>query len=101
MANTFYSGTIFIDSTGALTARRVKIAYIVFSSANTNDVLEIRDGDGAGDPIKFHCHAPTGNSTQYFDFSNVPILFQDGVYCSVISTGAQATLYTTNEGVSS
>lgn len=99
MANSFFSGTIYIDSTGAVsTLTGLKVAYILFVPAANNDSITLRDGDGAGDPMKFKADAAVAHDTIHFDFSRKPILFKDGIYCSAISSGAVCFLYTTSEG---
>jgi hypothetical protein len=99
VANTFFSGTVYIDSTGAVSSLTgLKVAYVVFVPGTNNDSVTLRDGDGAGDPMKLKMDASTAHDTVQLDFSRKPILFKDGIYCSAISAGAVCFLYTTSEG---
>ena len=100
MANSYNSGSMFIDATGAITTQRVRVVYVVLTTVNAGDVITLRDGDGAGDPVKLYLKGVTAASSIQFDFSNAPIVFQDGVYCSEVTSGASAMLITTSEGAS-
>lgn len=99
MANTFFSGTVFVDTVGAVSSLTgLKVAYVLFTPNANNDSVTIRDGDSSGDPIKFQFLASADHQTMLFDFSRNPILFKDGIYCSALSSGAVIMLYTTSAG---
>ena len=103
MANAFFSGTIYLDTTNSAgtAATNVKVAYIVFRAAASNDALVLCDGTSNTDPIKFSATQPTAKATQVFDFSRRPLQFKNGVFVKTLTSGAEATLYTTTEGASS
>jgi hypothetical protein len=101
MANVYRSGSIYVDSTGVVVTRRVKVAYIIFTPAAINDTMTIRDGDGAGDPLKLTLKGDIANHSTQFDFSNSPLLFEEGIYCSVLTAGALVTFILTSEGATS
>ena len=96
MANVLQSNSVYVDSTGALTTKKTKVAYIIFTPDAANDAITLRDGDGAGDPLKLTLKGATAKQSTLFDFSNKPLLFQDGIYCSAITASATATLILTS-----
>ena len=98
MANSFFSGTVYIDTTSsqATTATKVKIAYAVFTPTAVNDSVVLADGTSSTN-TKLKLQSATAKQSQMFDFSRRPILFKGGIFCSSISTGAVLVLYTTNE----
>ncbi len=100
MANTYFSGTVYIDTAAAAaTTVPVKVAYIVFRAAAANDAFKLTDGSGGA--IKFTATMVAAKDTQIFDFSRRPIVFNASVYCSVLTSGAEVTLYTTTESAGS
>ena len=98
MANSFYSGTMYIDSTGSLTTQQVKVAYALFIPSANNDSVTLLDGNGGS--VKLIAEHNAAHEMQRLDFSRKPVLFKNGVYCSAISSGAKLLLYTTTEGAS-
>jgi len=98
MANTFQSGTLYVDSTGQVFTGAIKISYVVFRANAANDELILRDGTAGTAPIKLSIQIDTAKRTQTFDFSRNPIVFQTGVYCSAVTASAVATLQTTTQG---
>lgn len=98
MANTFQSGTLYIDSTGQVFTGTIKISYIMFRASGANDEIVLRDGTSGTAGIKISLQSHVANDTELFDFSRNPIIFQTGVYCSVLTSGAVATLQTTTQG---
>ncbi len=98
MANTFQSGTLYIDSTGQLFTGAIKVSYIVFRANANHDELVLRDGTANTAPIKASVQIDVAKRTAIFDFSRNPIVFQTGIHCSAITSGAVATLQTTSQG---
>lgn len=92
MAITYQSGSVYADATGQLVLGRVKATHIIFAGVNSNDAFTIRDGDGAGDPIKLHAHVPSNYATLHLDFSTSPMVFQDGIYLSALSASCTITI---------
>lgn len=101
MPITYQSGSIYTDTTGALADSRTKIAYIVFTGNSAGDSLELLDGTTGSDPVKIVLRTAVANDTIYLDFSNKPMLFNNGIYCSALSAGCDLTLVLTSEGASS
>lgn len=98
MANNHTSGTIYVDSTGTLVSSKVKVAYIMFNASAAGDSVTLRDGTSATDPIKFIISGDTTRKTFLLDFSNKPVVFQNGIHCSAINAGSYATLVLTSSG---
>ena len=97
MANAFQSGSIFVDTTGSLTTKSVKVAYILYTPDTANDIIIFYDGDANTDPVKLKLRHLSAKDTEVFDFSARPLVFQDGIYVTVPSNGT-ATLILTSEG---
>ena len=98
MAITYQSGSIYATSTGQLVTGRVKVAYIMFCPHSNGDEVVLRDGTSGSDPIKFDIHGSGSYATVFLDFSNKPVVFADGIYCSVLSANCHLTIVLTNEG---
>lgn len=97
MANVEQSGSIYIDATGVATAKTNKrVAYIFFTPDAANDALTLRDGDGAGDPLKITIKGDIAKKTTIFDMSKAPMRFQDGIYVSALTASATAVLILTS-----
>lgn len=97
MANAFQSGSIYIDTTGSLTTKPVKVAYILYTPDTANDTIVFRDGSTGSDPIKLSLRHLNAKDTEVFDFSRRPLVFANGVYVTVPTNGT-ATLILTSEG---
>lgn len=101
MANTFRSGTIYVDTASAqLYTGPIKVTYITFTTANSNDAFTINDGTSGSDPIKLNVKQHQADTTVIYDYSRNPIIFQTGIYCSALSTGAIIMIQTTTQGAS-
>lgn len=98
MANKAFTGSVYIDSTGALISSKSKVAYIIFTANASSDSLTLHDGSSGSDPIKLTIKGASANQSVQFDFSRKPMLFQNGIYCAAISAGAVATLVLTTSG---
>lgn len=96
MANAYQSGSIYVDTTGSLTTKPVKVAYILYTPDTANDALVLRDG-GASDPIKTTIKGATAKHTIVVDLSTRPMVFVNGIYATVATSGT-ATLIITSEG---
>jgi hypothetical protein len=97
MANTVQSGSIYIDTNSAqVYSKPARVAYIIYTSSAAGDTLTLRDGDAGTDPLKITIKNPTNTNTIFFDFSKVPLRFQDGIYVSTLSTSSIATLILTS-----
>mgnify|MGYP007100050953 CR=1 FL=1 len=99
MANAFYSGSITIDSDGAVATKAVKVAYIVYTPAASGDSLLLYDHASSGSNLKLTLKGATANNSMFFDFSNKPLSFANGIYADITASGT-ATLILTSEGAS-
>ncbi len=99
MANTFYSGSVTIDSTGVGKTGAAKVAYIVFTPDATTDSVLLYDSATTTANLKITFKGGTAKSTVYLDFSAKPLTFSNGIY-AVVSSAGTATLILTSEGSS-
>lgn len=97
MANVFQSGSIYVEASGSLTTKAVKVAYILYTPDTANDIIIFHDGDTGADPVKLKLRHLSAKDTEIFDFSARPLVFQDGIYVTVPTNGT-ATLILTSEG---
>lgn len=98
MANAYQSGSIFVDTTGALTAvKNLRVSYILYTPDTANDQIIFYDGSSASDPVKLKLRHLSAKDTEVFDFSRRPLVFANGIYVTVPSNGT-ATLILTSEG---
>lgn len=96
MANAVIGNKIYVDSTGALTTARTKVAYVIFTSNVAGDSITLKETSGGNEVLTVK--AANADETIPIDVSNVPMVFQNGIYVSALSAGAVATLITTNSG---
>lgn len=97
MANAYQSGSIFVDTTGTLTTKPVKVAYILYTPDIGNDLMVVHDGSSASDPIKLKIKHFEAKDTEVFDFSARPLYFANGIHVVVPASGT-ATFILTSEG---
>jgi hypothetical protein len=98
MANAVQSSSAYVDTAGLIYTGRVKIAHIVFTPDAAFDALVLRDGLTNGGVLKLSIKAAVAKDAIHIDLSTCPIQFQDGVYASVITAGAIATVVFTQRG---
>lgn len=92
MANVQNSNSFYIDSTGALTTQpNTRVSAILFTANAANDVLTLTDGSGGAIKLKLQ-HATAKDSRLYALYK--PIVFPNGVYVSVLTASATATIIT-------
>lgn len=96
MANSISTGKIYIDSTGEIATSQIKIAHILFTPDAANDQIILRETSSGSDVLKLR--GATAKETLHYDFSNKPIVFENGLYVQTLSTGAVATVITTKAG---
>lgn len=97
MANNVQSSTVYIDTNSAqVYAKKALVAYVIYTSSGAGDQIVLRDGNDGSDPIKLSLKVEAANSTQVFDFSRKPIIFQDGIYVSALSASSVATIVLTS-----
>lgn len=92
------AGTIFVDVEGIASSSRTKVTYLIFSTANATATLVLRDGVTDSAPIKMSLKLGGANSTLPLDFSRLPIIFQNGIYCDNIASGDTVSIVTTSIG---
>lgn len=97
MANAYQSGSIFVDTTGTLTTKPVKVAYILYTPDAANDQIAVYDGSSASDPVKLKIKHVTAKDTKVLDFSSRPLYFANGIHV-VVPTSGTATFILTSEG---
>lgn len=100
MAIVYQSGSIYATSTGQLITGRAKVAYILFNAQANNDNFELQDGLNNTSPIKLHIHSDNGLGPTVIDISKSPLVFNSGIYLSILPTNCHLTLILTNEGAS-
>lgn len=99
MANTTTAGTIFIDTANSTAyTGRVKVAYILLSSEGSHAEVLIHDGTSSSAPVKLSLKVSSSHTTQQFDFSASPLIFQTGIYVNGLSTNCELMFITTTKG---
>lgn len=96
MANAIRGNKIYIDSTGAVSTQRVKVAYVLFCPNNNGDEVALRET--SSDVNIFHLHGETAKKPVFLDFSANPMVFNNGLYVQTLSSGAVCVIITTNRG---
>lgn len=99
MANTFQSGTIYIDADGSLTTKPCKVAYILFTPNSNGDAIRLYDHASTTSNQKMIIKGATGTNSTLYDFSAKPITFTNGIYVD-LDANCTATLVLTSEGAS-
>lgn len=96
MANAIRGNKILIDATGVITTDRIKVAYALFTPSTANDSVTLKETSTDSDILILQ--SATAKTTLQFRFEQVPILFNNGIYVSAISSGAKLVLITTGAG---
>ncbi len=96
MANASLLGKIYLDSTGSVADRTIKVAHILFTPSTANDQLILSESASGSNCISIQ--SSTAKTTMHFDFSYCPIIFNNGIYVKTLTSGATATLVTTRSG---
>lgn len=98
MANVRSGNTHYIDSTGTLTAdKNDKVAYVVLTASSANAVILLTDA-GSGTRSKIDLRVATAGTTQVFDFSEVPLVFSNGVRVGTLTNAVATIVYTKGGG---
>ena len=100
MAITYQSGSVYTDTTGALTATRSKVSCIIFTTSSAGDSFTLRDGTSGSDPIKIIVKHNTATNTYVIDLSSNPLVFNEGIYLSALSASCHLTIVVTSQGAS-
>lgn len=93
MANVRKANSVYVDSTGQITttARPVKLLSVMYTSSSAGDAITFKDTDNSGS-VKLTIKEGLATNTNVHDFSNTPIRFPGGIYCSAISASSFATI---------
>ena len=92
MANAITGNKVYVATTGEITTSRTKIAYILFTPDAANDQLVLRETASGANCVSIR--GATAKQTALYDFSNCPLVFNNGVYIQTLTSGATATLIT-------
>lgn len=87
---------VYSTSAEVLTTVPTKVAHIIFTTATSNDTLELKDRVQSGTVVKVGHH--TSKDTYHLDFSITPIFFPNGIEISSISSNCSVTIVTTQGG---
>lgn len=99
MANNYNSGSIYVDTADSLAfSGRVKVAYILMTSDASYASAIIHDGLTISGPAKLHLKVGASHSTQLFDFSASPLIFNTGIFVDGLSASCKLTFVTTTKG---
>ncbi len=96
MANAVTGNKIYVDATGEVSDQRELIAYIIFTPDAANDVMILRETSGGSNCLKIR--GSTAKDSKLLDFSQRPLVFNNGIYVETLTSGATATLVTTKAG---
>lgn len=99
MANVFQSGSVAVDSDGAVVTKACRLAYVFFTPGASGDSIVLYDSASTTDNKKLTIKGATANQTNMFDLSGKPMSFTNGIYVDVTGT-ITATLVLTSEGAS-
>lgn len=100
MANVRCGNSIYVDSTGLVTAstdKNVKVAYIIYTGALAADAITFKD-TGTSGSLKMTLKSAVAADSTVFDFSLRPLVFPGGIYVSAISANSTATIIITTGG---
>lgn len=100
MANTYNSGSVYVDTDGHVVTKPCRVAYILFTPDAANDAAVVYDGSSTSAPLKMKLQGATAKQTMYFSFAEKPLSFSTGVYVDIPTSGTM-TLILTSEGATS
>lgn len=94
--NTRAGNKVYVGETGLVTDQRVMICSILFTPQAANDSMTLREtADG---PDLLFIRGATAKNTVQFDFSQKPLVFNNGIYVSAIGTQCTALLVIAEAG---
>jgi len=83
-ANTFYIDTQHISDPDALDEKNIKANYITLTATAANGRIVLADNN-SNEILKLDLRVATSGDTAYFDFSDKPILFPNGIRVKTLS----------------
>lgn len=91
MAITKNGNSVYVDTTGQVTTtgKPVFLHYLVYTTSAAGDTLTLKDTDNSGN-VKMTIKHNTATDSLWLDFSESPIRFPGGIYCSAISASSLA-----------
>lgn len=92
MANAVTGNKIYVDTTGSVTTSRKLVKGILFTPAAINDQMVLREESTGPDALRLR--GATANQTSFYDFSQCPLIFTNGIFIQTLTTGAVATIIT-------
>lgn len=95
MANAITGNKIYIDTTGQVTEKRTLVAYIILTAHENHTELTLKETSGGATSMVLD--VDSSYTTQVFDFSAVPLIFNNGIHATITS-GSHATLVTVQPG---
>ena len=88
MANVRNSNTYFIDATGSVTAKNIKVVGVIFTASGAAQLIVKDVTTGA---TKLDLKATAANISQHFILDQSPIVFPNGIDVTTV-TNCTATL---------
>ena len=88
MANVVNANTVYIDTTGDLsvgTNKNIKVAYIIVRAGAANARVELKDNQTSA-VSKLDLSVVTAEETRYFDFSDFPVVFANGIDATITNS---------------
>lgn len=87
------ANSVYVDSTGQVTAtgKPVRLKSVTYTSSSAGDAITFKDTDNSG-TTKLTIKEGVNTNTNVHDFSNAPIRFPGGIYCSAISASSFAVI---------
>lgn len=94
MANAKTGPNIYVDTASdQLTTDRTKVAYIMFTPSAANDQIVLRSSSSSSNILVIQ--SAVAKETKVIDLSRRPMVFPNGIYVQTLSSGASATIVTT------
>jgi hypothetical protein len=85
VANLRVSNSYYIDTTGTVASKGLRLLYVILSATSANAILTLKDSGVAG--TLFDLRVATSGESRVFDFSRNPPAFPNGMEISAITNG--------------
>lgn len=94
MANSKTGPNIYVDTASEqVTADRTKVSYVLFTPSAANDMIVLSNSSLG--PNILTIQSAVAKETKVVDTSRRPLVFPNGIYVQTLSSGALATIVTT------
>jgi hypothetical protein len=91
MANSRTGNKLYVDTGSAqVTTSPTVVVGIFFTPSASNDAIILQDTSSSGTSLKVQWN--TAKQTQFFNLTDCPLMFANGIYVASVDTGAVATL---------